>query len=84
MPQCTRMSPVASVLHDLFPSIVFHYFLAGVCWSGILLKPKGMPQRAYLRVEPLPCRSIRNEAREEFSEGRDPMHLSSLVTGVSL
>ncbi|PKI50462.1 hypothetical protein CRG98_029145 [Punica granatum] len=41
-------------------------------------------RKGYLRVEPLPCRSIRKEVREEFSEGRDPVHLSSPMTGVSL
>ncbi|OWM70539.1 hypothetical protein CDL15_Pgr021954 [Punica granatum] len=38
----------------------------------------------YLRAEPLPCQSIREEAREEFSERRKPMHHSSPMTGVSL
>ncbi|OWM89282.1 hypothetical protein CDL15_Pgr008273 [Punica granatum] len=40
--------------------------------------------RGYLRAEPLPCQSIREEAREEFSERREPVHHSSPVTGVSL
>ncbi|OWM78297.1 hypothetical protein CDL15_Pgr003895 [Punica granatum] len=40
--------------------------------------------RGYLRAEPLPCQSIREEAQEEFSERREPVHHSSPVTGVSL
>ncbi|PKI44359.1 hypothetical protein CRG98_035245 [Punica granatum] len=40
--------------------------------------------RGYLRAEPLPCQSIREEAREEFSVRREPMHHYSPVTGVSL
>ncbi|PKI62731.1 hypothetical protein CRG98_016876 [Punica granatum] len=40
--------------------------------------------RGYLRAEPLPCQSIREEAREEFSERRELVHHSSPVTGVSL
>ncbi|PKI78373.1 hypothetical protein CRG98_001241 [Punica granatum] len=38
----------------------------------------------YLRAEPLPSQSIREEAREEFSERREPVHHSSPMTGVSL
>ncbi|OWM84209.1 hypothetical protein CDL15_Pgr026160 [Punica granatum] len=38
----------------------------------------------YLRAEPLPCQSIREKAREEFSERREPVHHSSPVTDVSL
>ncbi|OWM76628.1 hypothetical protein CDL15_Pgr009193 [Punica granatum] len=41
-------------------------------------------RRGYLRAEPLPCQSIREEAREEFSERREPVHHSSPVTGMSL
>ncbi|OWM90904.1 hypothetical protein CDL15_Pgr027391 [Punica granatum] len=38
----------------------------------------------YLDAEPLPCQSIREEAREEFSERREPVHRSSPVASVSL
>ncbi|OWM72683.1 hypothetical protein CDL15_Pgr009140 [Punica granatum] len=40
--------------------------------------------RGYLPAEPLPYQSIREEAREEFSERHEPMHHSSPVTDVSL
>ncbi|OWM77822.1 hypothetical protein CDL15_Pgr004516 [Punica granatum] len=40
--------------------------------------------RGYLRAEPLPYQSIREEAREEFSERREPVHHSLPMTGVSL
>ncbi|OWM64723.1 hypothetical protein CDL15_Pgr027000 [Punica granatum] len=40
--------------------------------------------RGYLCAEPLPCESTREEAREEFSERREPVRHSSPVTGVSL
>ncbi|PKI41851.1 hypothetical protein CRG98_037756 [Punica granatum] len=41
-------------------------------------------RRGYLDAEPLPCQSIREEAREEFSERREPVHRSSPVASVSL
>ncbi|OWM75357.1 hypothetical protein CDL15_Pgr021073 [Punica granatum] len=41
-------------------------------------------RRGYLRAEFLPCPSIREEAQEEFSERREPVHHSSPVTSVSL
>ncbi|PKI71127.1 hypothetical protein CRG98_008495 [Punica granatum] len=40
--------------------------------------------RGYLRAKLLPCQSIREEAREEFSERREPVHHPSPVTGMSL
>ncbi|OWM84611.1 hypothetical protein CDL15_Pgr014182 [Punica granatum] len=40
--------------------------------------------RGCLRAEPLPRQSIREKAREEFSERREPVHPSSLVASVSL
>ncbi|PKI75197.1 hypothetical protein CRG98_004421 [Punica granatum] len=40
-------------------------------------------RRGYLHVEPLPCQSMRWEAREEFSDGRDPAHRSSPAICVS-
>ncbi|OWM85756.1 hypothetical protein CDL15_Pgr023689 [Punica granatum] len=33
---------------------------------------------------PFPIKSIREEAREEFSKRREPVHYSSPVAGVSL
>ncbi|OWM63054.1 hypothetical protein CDL15_Pgr026228 [Punica granatum] len=80
MPQCTSlgnayrgwmMSEVVSVqaLNASAP-----VFIVDVTRGG----------RGYLRVEPLPCQSIREEAREEFSERREPVHHSSPVIGVSL
>ncbi|OWM78105.1 hypothetical protein CDL15_Pgr006211 [Punica granatum] len=41
-------------------------------------------RRGYLRVESLPSRIIRKEAREEFSERRKPVHHSTPVIGVFL
>ncbi|PKI68950.1 hypothetical protein CRG98_010630 [Punica granatum] len=43
-----------------------------------------MSSMGYLPAEPLPYQSIREEAREEFSERHEPMHHSSPVTDVSL
>ncbi|OWM68064.1 hypothetical protein CDL15_Pgr020652 [Punica granatum] len=43
-----------------------------------------MSSMGYLHAEPLPYQSIREEAREEFSERREPVHHSLPVTGMSL
>ncbi|OWM80236.1 hypothetical protein CDL15_Pgr026476 [Punica granatum] len=60
-------------------------------WKGLgpvgdLTKGLGPTEdlRGYLHAEPLPCQSIKEEAREEFLERCEPVHHSSPVTGVSL
>ncbi|OWM87875.1 hypothetical protein CDL15_Pgr008321 [Punica granatum] len=71
MPQCTSLAEVVLVRTSTEDAPVY---VAWKCLSWV----------GYLRAEPLPCQSIREKAREEFSERREPVHHSSPVTGVSL
>ncbi|PKI74544.1 hypothetical protein CRG98_005086 [Punica granatum] len=78
MPQCTSLAEVVLVRTSTGDALVYAW---KSCASANF--NRGCPS-GYLRAEPLPYQNIREEAREEFSERRQPVHHSSPVTGVSL